>query len=185
MERQKKSMFILLIVIAACIAMYFILTRVNAALEEADEEDTQYALSIDSADVTGFSYIYGDETYTFTLADEEWTCDQMEGEDLDEDSVMAVAQELCAIETEQVIEAPDDLEQYGLENPSNTFTVTYGDETVTILIGDYNDTTGYYYIKNADADDVYVVDSSVITSIETDPSGLVAEEEEESGSTSE
>ncbi|MCR5666593.1 MAG: DUF4340 domain-containing protein [Eubacterium sp.] len=185
MERQKKSMLILLIVVVVCIVLYFVLTKVNAAKEEAQEEDTQYALSIDSADVTAFSYVYGDETYTFTLSDDEWTCDQMEDEDLEESSVTAIAEALSSVETEQVIEAPDDLEQYGLENPSNTFTVTTADATTTILVGDYNDTTGYYYIKNADTDDVYVVDSSLITSIETDPTGLVAEEEEETTSTSE
>ncbi len=182
MEKQKRNLIILVVVVVICIALYFILTKVNQRAQEKEEENNIYALQVNSNDITEFSYTYGETTYTFSLKNKEWSCEQLSGQELSEDSINSLLNTLSAIEVQQVIEDATDLSQYGLEDTTNTFTIATKEESNTFLLGDYNDTTGNYYIKNEQSDDVYVVESSVITAIETDPSGLVETQEDTSSS---
>ena len=71
----------------------------------------------------------------------------------------------------------DSIADYGLDQPQNTITVTCGNETTTIDIGDYNEMLQEYYIKISGDDKIYLADSTLKDAFSKKPDTMVQQEE--------
>ena len=69
-----------------------------------------------------------------------------------------------------------DLSEYGLEAPSNTITLTTGDGTTTLLIGNKNDMLSQYYVKTDQSDSIYLAGSAVYITYQKGIADLTAAE---------
>ena len=69
---------------------------------------------------------------------------------------------LSGLTASRVLDEPETLADYGLDDPSLTITATDGDGTAyTFAIGDQNEVTQeYYLLYNGEEDKVYLVDSA-------------------------
>lgn len=70
-----------------------------------------------------------------------------------------------------------DFAQYGLDEPSKTFTFETASQSYTFNVGDYNDMASVYYICEPDSDTVYTVSSITVTQFNFDVTEIVEEEE--------
>ena len=78
------------------------------------------------------------------------------------------------------MEAPEDLSQYGLEEPFRTITAVLSDGTqVVIYAGNKSDLLSEYYIKVEGDDNVYLVSSTIVTDFDKDPEDFIDETETE------
>ena len=102
---------------------------------------------IATEDVKAFSYQYNNETLSFVK----------------EDAVGTLVTTAAQLTADQEIRDYEDLSEYGLETPSNTITLTTGDGTTTLLIGNKNDMLSQYYVKTDQSDSIYLAGSAVYT----------------------
>ena len=70
-----------------------------------------------------------------------------------------------------------DFAQYGLDEPSKTFTFETASQSYTFNVGDYNDMASVYYICEPHSDTVYTVSSITVTQFNFDVTEIVEEEE--------
>ncbi len=191
MEKQKKMLIVLAVIVGVCLILWAVLSMVNKNKEEAEQEDkeaqTNYVLNLGEGSVTSFTYNYEGTDYTFNYDSDEWTSEQMDGEDLNEETLQNMADAFAVIEANEVIEDPEDTSDYGLEEPTAQLSITTSDgEEITIYINAYNDMTGEYFMTTSLSDDVYVVGTTVYDYITSDPSTLIVEADDETeGETSE
>ncbi|MCD7866194.1 MAG: DUF4340 domain-containing protein [Clostridiales bacterium] len=109
--------------------------------------------------------------------------------EIDTEEVESFLTTMSEMDADSVIEDAEDTQQYGLDDPSQIFTVEFSDgSTQTYEFGTENDMVGGYYLQTTDsAQDgtVYLISSSIVTStLSTEPESFQAEEEDE-GSVSE
>ena len=77
----------------------------------------------------------------------------------------------------EAIDDYDSIADYGLDQPQNTITVTCGNETTTIDIGDYNEMLQEYYIKISGDDKIYLADSTLKDAFSKKPDTMIQQEE--------
>ena len=77
-----------------------------------------------------------------------------------------LAEQIGSLAAIRVIDDPEDLSAYGLDEPALQASVTAGDGTaVTLLLGDVSDS--YCYAKRTDSDTVYTVSTDLPENLES------------------
>src|SRR5699024_9214466 len=86
---------------------------------------------------------------------------------------------LTSISSSRTIENPENLSDYGLEDPEVTATVTDTEgETTKLSLGTTNDAvSGCYMSLNDDASKIYLVDTSLKTNLQFDLSDIAVKED--------
>ena len=165
MKKQKIQMLVIVVILLLCIVAYFLATRYAKQQEQRDKDsETQGQVNltvIDPDDVDAFSYIADGTTYSYTKNKDTWTCENDTSLKMDADSIATLLGNLKKITAAEAIDDYDSIADYGLDQPQNTITVTCGNETTTIDIGDYNEMLQEYYIKISGDDKIYLVDSTL------------------------
>lgn len=181
MKKQKIQMLVIVVILLLGIVAYFVATQYAKKQEQRDKDSEtqgQVSLSIANADdVDSFSYIVDDTTYSYTKNGDSWTCENDTSLKLDSDSIAALLNNLKKVTAAEAIADYDSIADYGLDQPQNTITVTCGDETTTVDIGDYNEMLQEYYIKVSGDDKVYLVDSILKDAFSKTPDTMVQQEE--------
>ena len=123
----------------------------------------------------------GDHEVHLVKTDDIWTENSLPDETIKESTVNTLLNEIANITTtETVVEAPEDLSQYGLEEPFRTITAVLSDGTqVVIYAGNKSDLLSEYYIKVEGDDNVYLVSSNIVTDFDKDPEDFIDETETE------
>ena len=123
----------------------------------------------------------GDHEVHLVKTDDAWTESSLPDETIKESTVNTLLNEIANITTtETVVEAPEDLSQYGLEEPFRTITAVLSDGTqVVIYAGNKSDLLSEYYIKVEGDDNVYLVSSNIVTDFDKDPEDFIDETETE------
>ena len=123
----------------------------------------------------------GDHEVHLVKTDDIWTESSLPDETIKESTVNTLLNEIANITTtETVVEAPEDLSQYGLEEPFRTITAVLSDGTqVVIYVGNKSDLLSEYYIKVEGDDNVYLVSSNIVTDFDKDPEDFIDETETE------
>ncbi len=162
-----RNLIILIVGVGILVGAYFIITNTNAPEEEASpspsESQTVYIVDLQFADVEKIEKSSADEKVTFTPGAEEetWTVTDPVIEEgvLDETAVNDNANALLQIDAHSVVEQnPKDLAKYGLDDPTNTLTITLKDGTTKILsLGDLSTTVGRYFAYSKEDDTVYTL----------------------------
>ena len=88
-----------------------------------------------------------------------------------------MAGRVAALTVGNTITGVTDFAQYGLEEPSKTFTFETASQSYTYNVGDYNDMASVYYICEPGSDTVYTVSSITVTQFNFDVTEIVEEEE--------
>ena len=181
MKKQKIQMLVIVVILLLCIVAYFLATRYAKQQEQRDKDsETQGQVNltvIDPDDVDAFSYIADGTTYSYTKNKDTWTCENDTALKMDADSIATLLGNLKKITAAEAIDDYDSIADYGLDQPQNTITVTCGNETTTIDIGDYNEMLQEYYIKISGDDKIYLADSTLKDAFSKKPDTMVQQEE--------
>ena len=181
MKKQKIQMLVIVVILMLCIVAYFLATRYAKQQEQRDKDsETQGQVNltvIDPDDVDAFSYIADGTTYSYTKNKDTWTCENDTSLKMDADSIATLLGNLKKITAAEAIDDYDSIADYGLDQPQNTITVTCGNETTTIDIGDYNEMLQEYYIKISGDDKIYLADSTLKDAFSKKPDTMVQHEE--------
>lgn len=181
MKKQKIQMLVIVVILLLCIVAYFLATRYAKQQEQRDKDsETQGQVNltvIDPDDVDAFSYIADGTTYSYTKNKDTWTCENDTSLKMDADSIATLLGNLKKITAAEAIDDYDSIADYGLDQPQNTITVTCGNETTTIDIGDYNEILQEYYIKISGDDKIYLADSKLKDAFSKKPDTMVQQEE--------
>lgn len=182
---RKKQWITLVVVLAALAAatagMKAYKTHQEKAEEEQAEAETIYALKTDADDVTGISYEYEGTSLSFTKSDDTWTYEGDTSIDIDEDAMDTMLSSLCSITADSQIDEPDDVSEYGIDEPIQQAVLTLSDGSqITLTFGAENEILGGYYLQVSDDANVYLVSSTYVnTTLSKSVEDLTAEEEEE------
>ena len=176
MKKQKIQMCILLAVCGLCVGGYF---AINGHEFEIKEELSEVLVTdFNKDDVTGLT-VSGDYELKLVKGDDGvWKEESIPEKAIKQESVNMLLSEIDNITTsETVIEAPEDLSQYGLDEPFRTITAELSDGTsVTLCAGAKSDLLSKYYVKTESGESVYMVDSYIVEDFAKIPEELVEEE---------
>lgn len=158
MKRQK-NMLILLLVLALLIGAVFAVTAFTKEEEPetAVQDFNDTIVSVDSNAVTSLVWDYSEEiAFQRTTSGWEYTADATFP--LNEDSISSALSILKNIAASKVIENVEDWDQYGLEVPVCTVTVT-ADKTYSLSFGAEASISGGRYFSIGDGN-AYIVDKN-------------------------
>lgn len=165
MKKKKKLIGLLtaLVILILLTAAYFCLKNYNKEQEaESETEDTSVAVtSIEETDITGLTYILDKEKLEFKKENDSWHYAQDENFPVDQDKMKTLLDNFKDIKAVRDLGQLENLEDYGLEEPQNTVTVTSNNGVETVFyIGNENETTGDYYMYMNNPEHVYTVGST-------------------------
>lgn len=99
---------------------------------------------------------------------------------VNQDTVSAYLDDICAFTAKQEITNVTDDSDYGISDESDTVTLQLANDLYVFRIGDYNSLAGGYYLTVNDGSSVYLIDSSTYYLLHKDSSYFEAADEEES-----
>lgn len=177
MKKQKIQFIILAVICIICIGGYFLVKNTEFSRDEETAETTVTDFSKD--DVIQLA-VTGDHELHFVKQDDVWTEQSLPDENITQSSVNYLLTLIDNITTpETVIEAPQDLSEYGLEEPYRTICATLGDGTeITIYAGNESSLLSKYYIRVEGDDNVYLVSSYIVTEFDKTAEEFIEEEVE-------
>lgn len=187
MKKQKKQLIALCILLLICIVAWVGLTKWNKSQEQKKQEEEETSkvtvTDVNTEDVNAFSYQYNNETLSFVKEDGTWYYEADKSISLDQDTMETLVATAAQLTAEQKIKDYEDLSEYGLDTPSNTITLTTGDGTTTLLIGNKNDMLSQYYVKTDQSDSIYLAGSAVYTTYQKGIADLTVTESTEESAT--
>ena len=171
MKKQKIQFIVILIVLAVLIAATFGMKWYNKNKEEektAEEEaSTIYISKVDVDTITAFSYEVDHVTYTFTKDGDTWTYDGDTSLDMDEEAISDYT----------------DLKEFGFDQPEDLISYTTSEGSVSLFVGNKNDTLNAYYIISADGGSIYLTETSLADAFSKTIEELTVTEDTESTET--
>lgn len=181
MKKQKRQFIILCVVLVAFCGTFFGLKAFNKHQEEKEaqkEEDEKITVTGMSADkVTEFSYQNSGEEITFVKEDDTWYYQADKSVSIKQTSITSMLSNVGTITAGQKLEAPEDISEYGFDEPQNVIRLKGTDQELTITIGMYNSMTSQYYLMVSGDDSVYLVDSTIYTAFQKSVEDVTEEPE--------
>ena len=175
MKKQKMQIIVLAVVFVVLVAAYFILPKV---VKDEEEETESYVVTAMSSDaVTQISFTNEGTEYTCVKEDDIWYSTEDRTLSISQETIDNLVDKAGNITSTTKIEGVTDFSQYGLDNPLHEVKLTANGTEHTIVMGDYNDITGEYYLYLKGESTVYTVASTVVTPFATTLEELVEEEE--------
>ena len=162
MTKQTKTLAALAAALVVCGGAYAALRVWND--QQAQLDDTVYVTQL--SDFTALSFTNAQGELSFTKAEDAWQYDGDASFPADQEAVEDLAEQVGSLAAIRVIDDPEDLSAYGLDEPTLQASVTAGDGTaVTLLLGDVSDS--YCYAKRTDSDTVYTVSTDLPENLES------------------
>ena len=128
-----------------------------------EEEEKAQVFSISSEDVQSIKFVIDKKEVTFEKNNDEWVKSDERDFPVDQDKLIEAIGSLNNVEADRVLDNVTDTTEYGLDDPTNTITITDKDGKETVLhVGMENASTSQYYVENGeDESKIYVVADSV------------------------
>ena len=174
MKRGTK-LAIMLVALVLVVGAFFLVTMLLPKEGEGDASTKQVVLQLDPAKVTNIGWKYSTEV-SFTKTENGWVNDADSVFPTNEQVIEDMLHILSEISATQTIEAPEDLEQYGLNFPFCTITVTADGKTYNLVLGDQNSFNGQRYFTNGDGN-VYMVANEIASYFDFGPEGVLEMEQ--------
>ena len=171
--KQKKTMLIMVIVLAVLLVLYGGLKAWNSHSEKQKKakEDKEKVSLVDVKSLKSFAYESGGSKMSFTKDDGEWVYDEDDGVRLNQSTIKSTAKEITGLTAVRKLSDPDEKADYGLDSSDYTVTYTAKDGTKgTIEIGDAAGDNYYAMIQDSDA--VYTISSTLVSDLVFDLSSL-------------
>ena len=178
MKKQKIQFIVILIVLAVLIAATFGMKWYNKNKEEektAEEEaSTIYISKVDVDTITAF---------TFTKDGDTWTYDGDTSLDMDEEAIDSMLSTLSSLTAIEEISDYTDLKEFGFDQPEDLISYTTSEGSVSLFVGNKNDTLNAYYIISADGGSIYLTETSLADAFSKTIEELTVTEDTESTET--
>ncbi len=175
MTRGKK-LIILAVALAAVIAIFFLVSGVSSSYTQSLTDSTTELFYMESTDdATAVSWSYEDESVAFVKNDETWEYADDADFPVNESTLNSMVSYLCSVTSSKTIESPEDISQYGLDEPDIVITIETADSSVTLEFGDATNITGEYYCSIGDGN-VYLVSSTIADTFYVDTLSMVQKE---------
>ena len=174
---MKTKQRILLALLAAAVllgAALWAVTRSNAKAEQAASAAAEGSIplsSFDAEDLEQIEYTYNGETYTLQCSGGGWQLAQDPAYHLDESACNTMRTALMALNAKRSL-TPQAGEDYGLDAPQLTVTVTAAGQSATLTFGAENPVTGDLYVQKAGDDAIYTVSGNKAACFQLDKAGL-------------
>lgn len=136
MKRTKRLQILAGVLVIAALATFGVLHYQERQEEIANTDEI--ILSVDADSVTALSWSVDDADFSFQNDDGSWTYDGDADFPVDPEQMDVLLSYFTELGADFIIENPDDLAQYGLDDPTCSIEITSGDETQTVLLGDYS-----------------------------------------------
>ena len=169
MKKQKKQLIIMVVFLGFLLISYFALGAYNDAQTntEEEQEETIVVTDFDEENVVAFSYTYEEESNSFTKSEDVWSYDADATFDVDESLVEDMLSDVSYLIAQDYFDTYESLDNYGLDAPQMTVSMTFVDGSAKkLLLGDYNDIVGTYYLMVEGDNNLYVVDSTLLDTFE-------------------
>ncbi len=153
--RKATKLYVLMgVFVVVCIAAF----AVNRYEEKKEQirNSGDVILEVDAESVTALSWTNEDGTYSFTKSDT-WLYDNDENFPVDESKINDMLSQFATFTATFTIEAVDDYSQYGLDEPVCTISITIGETSHTIELGDFSKMDEQRYISIGDGN-AYLVE---------------------------
>ena len=172
---KKKKINNIIALLAALVVLLLIFVGVqkwNAAKEETKkaEEEAAKIYAFEADEIEKIAYSDGETNWSFTKTDGTWIYDDDPEIALVQDTMTGMEEAFSQIEAVKEIEDPDDLADYGFEDPLYQLVITENGTDHTLLIGD--DSGDNYYFMEEGAEKVYTVSSALPSEMIWELSGL-------------
>ncbi|MCI8894738.1 MAG: DUF4340 domain-containing protein [Lachnospiraceae bacterium] len=183
MERQKKQWIGLLVFVVALGVAFFSLrawgSRQKEQEEAKKEAETITVASLDTEQITGFSYRTEGQELSFEKEGDTWYYSGDKSIPLVQTMITTMLGNLSDVTADQQITEPEDIGEYGFSEPSNVITVRLGQEELVFTIGMQNAITGQYYLMASGDENVYLTDGQLSSAFVQSIEDLTEEPEEE------
>lgn len=159
--KQRTKLLILLAVLVVGIGGYFLVSALTAEPQTTPEDGASNTsiLPFASSDIATLRWQFSDIDLTVNQQDSVWTYPAEPDFPLAQNTPYTMAVTLATVPATQILTEPDDMAEYGLDDPAFTITATTtsgGDYVVTI--GDYSNFSQAYYLQvNGDTTTLYLV----------------------------
>lgn len=172
MNKQKK-----LLVMLAALVLVSAVTVVVVRREETKEKiKNTPATILEWSDISAVSWTYEEQSFAFEKADGTWVYPEDTAFPVDQEKMEEILAQFEDLGAAFTIEEVEDYGQYGLEKPSCTITLTQGEETRTLELGDYSKMDAQRYASLGDGN-VYLLSHDPIEEFDTDLSGLIQQDQ--------
>ncbi len=161
-KRSKKLIFLAgtLVVLSGATALAL---KLNPENQDSGSEDSESEaltiLEVDENSVTSLKWENGNGEFSFSRDGESWVFDEDSAFPLEESYLDAILEDLSQLQSYQTIENPESLEEYGLDDPAVTVTLS-GDSTTTLQIGHSSPMDSLRYLSLGDGN-IYLVSSAL------------------------
>ena len=183
MKNKTVKMVIAVAVLVVCCGAYAgVKTYVAKQEQKESEEETEEKTTVFSAsadDIQSLDFRIDKNETTFEKDNDQWIKKDEKEFPVNQTTLDDAASSVASIESDRVLSDVEDLEEYGLDTPSNTLKIVTKDSgddssedsaddsaktvTTTLYVGDENSSTSQYYVyKDDDKTTVYMVDASSI-----------------------
>lgn len=163
--KEKRLITVLSVILAVLFAAVLIVLSVRyraarAADGNTDQTDPQTTAQTAQSVYTALSYNNGSATLSFALDENGvWYWESEPDFPLNDETIQTILALLNALKPQQTLEMPEDLSEYGLDDPHASLTATT-EEGAALNIAMGNSTTdgnSYYATINNDADHIYII----------------------------
>ena len=164
--KKKKGPLILIGVLVLLLILYFALSTWNKK-QDSKEEETVKVTDLKTSEITGVKYDLGTGEMNFEKDGDTWYYTADKDFPLRQSYPKTVADAMLQLSADRELEDADALEEYGLDHPTYTVTLTDEDGTVTtIKVG--NATGNDYYATVDDTEKVYTIPATSLDDIQTE-----------------
>ena len=164
--KKKKGPLILISVLVLLLILYFALSTWNKK-QDSKEEETVKVTDLKTSEITGVKYDLGTGEMNFEKDGDTWYYTADKDFPLRQSYLKTVADAMGQLSADRELEDADALEEYGLDHPTYTVTLTDEDGTVTtIKVG--NATGNDYYATVDDTEKVYTIPATSLDDIQTE-----------------
>lgn len=167
MSKNNKTLLILTAVLVILAALLAGLKLYNNAQEEkkVQEEESAQIHITEAGSLSRISYNNGTEDMEVVKEGDSWTLADDPEVELQQSYFTTLETEISNLIADREIPEPDDLADYGLDNPSYTIKATdeEGNETI-IYVG--NGADSEYYLTTGDKDKVYTGGSALVSAMQ-------------------
>lgn len=164
--KKKKGTLILIGVLVLLLILYFALSTWNKK-QDSKEKETVKVTDLTTSEITGVKYDLGTGEMNFEKDGDTWYYTADKDFPLRQSYPKTVADATGQLSADRELEDADALEEYGLDHPTYTVTLTDEDGTVTtIKVG--NATGNDYYATVDDTEKVYTIPATSLDDIQTE-----------------